>query len=88
MPIYLMYYLNRESTQKFIKNNVSGTNMPVLSKSFIENLPIPIPHIDIQEKLFQIERLGIQEKVILNRVMELKQILINNAIDKYFNKLQ
>lgn len=49
--LYFQYILSSLIIQKQIENITSGVRMPRINESFFKNLQIPLPPLDIQEKI-------------------------------------
>lgn len=81
-PKYLAWYLNCKIIRKDFNELLSGTNVPFLKKSDLNELIIRIPDILTQEKIIKIDELMNTEKrinrdIIENKEAMLEQIMIN-----------
>lgn len=68
-PYYLKAYFESEPCQKELKRVSSGTNTNILSKEQLENLRIPLPSMDEQNKIAE------EYKELENEIINLKQKL-------------
>lgn len=86
LPEYLSWFLNDAPTQRKIKTGTGGTYMQVLNKTFLENLEIQIPSMEIQQKVVNLKSLNEHEQKLLNKKVELKKLLIDLQLRKIINK--
>ena len=77
LPEYLAIYLNSINGQKKIKEKVTGSVIKTILRKDLENLKIPIPSRDIQNKIIKIyknnqtqQRLLTQKKILINQIVE------------------
>ena len=54
VPKYLVYYLRSDFIQNEVKKSLKGSTLAGIRKNKLENLVIPIPSIDKQEKIVKI----------------------------------
>jgi restriction endonuclease S subunit len=86
LPEYLSWFLNDAPTQRNIKSGIGGTYMQVLNKTFLENIEIQIPSIEIQKKVVNLKILNQREQKLLNKKAELRKLLIDLQLRKIINK--
>jgi len=53
LPEFLLHTLQSEPARQFLKSNASGSagSMPKINQGIVENIPIPLPSLDVQRKL-------------------------------------
>lgn len=71
LPAYLCWFLNREATQKKIKETQMGSNIASINKAGLGGIQIPLLSTDQQKKIVRIAQLQQQEQAAY-------QALINN----------
>lgn len=71
LPAYLCWYLNRETTQRKLKETHMGSNMPSINKAGLGSIEIPLLSMDQQMKIVRMAKLQQQEQATY-------QALINN----------
>jgi len=79
-PDYLCWFLNRDDTIAFLKTNARGTSIPSISKKMIEEYTINIPPMDVQHKVMEIIQLQQREQHLYERIMDLRNKLIQKQL--------
>lgn len=79
-PGYIAWYLNHPETQKSLLGLSTGSSIPSISKSKLAEVEIPIPEIDIQQKIVQFEELRLKEKEIKKELNKLQEELLNHQL--------
>lgn len=71
LPDYLAWILNQKSTKAEINRQVaSGARIPVVRKSVLEELPIPLPSLAIQKTIVELNNLQKQERKLMQEIIE------------------
>ncbi len=78
---YLAYYLNAQTIQRILKQDVKGTAIPMLKTKDLEQLAITLPPIEKQKALVQFLELADKEQILLQRLAEEKQRLSQAFLD-------
>jgi Restriction endonuclease S subunits len=81
-PKFLVWWLNSEKVQEFLKGMAKGTSIPSISKVQIEDLEIPVLPLEVQEKLIQLAVLKRKEKSILEELDKLNDLKLEITIHK------
>lgn len=76
LPDYLAWWLNQTPAQEYIKLNRSGSSLPFLSVSALSRLEVPIPVIDMQRKICELEMLRKKEADLLDLYLTKKSTLV------------
>jgi hypothetical protein len=76
LPEYLAWWLNLIPAQEYIKLNRSGTSLPFLSVSALSCLEVPIPDIEMQRKIGELDLLRKKETDLLDLYLLKKSALI------------
>jgi len=50
--------------------------MPVVRRSVLENIEVPVPALEIQKKIVEMEKLMREEQGLLNKLVEKRKELI------------
>jgi hypothetical protein len=82
---FFAWFLNSPTTQTLLKGQAIGTSMVSISKSVLENLEIPRPHLQTQKAILRISALRNQEKALKLEIETLREILIQQQITKAIN---
>lgn len=79
---YIAFALNRE-IEKFAKDSSSGSVIPAISKSELDNFLIEVPPLKAQEVIGELWHLGIEKKKLVKRLSELEILSNNIKISKF-----
>jgi restriction endonuclease S subunit len=69
---YLVFFLNLPTTQAVLRQLATGSTIPNLRRSTIEQLPLPLPSLSDQHKLVAVSRLVRQQADIETRLTALR----------------
>lgn len=76
LPDFLAWWMNQTPAQEYIKLNRSGSSLPFLSVSALSRLEVPIPDIEMQRKIGELEMLRKKEADLLDLYLTKKSTLI------------
>jgi len=80
-PRYLTWYLRQDPILDELKRfSGSGVHMPVIKRSTLEDLPISLPPLAIQEKIVELDELMQQEQALLFKLARKRKQLITAVI--------
>ena len=85
MPHFIAWYLNHPETQKLLWNLSTGSSIPSINKSSLAEVEIPIPDLEIQQKIVQFEKLRLKEKEIKRELNKLQEELLNYQLINIVN---
>ena len=57
IPNFLAWWINQAPARSYLHQNSVGTGIPFISKSVLERLTLPVPSLEIQIKIVQVEQL-------------------------------
>lgn len=77
LPGYLAWFLNQPATLIALKSMMRGTNIPFISKTDLQDLPVLLPALSTQERIARLHELGVQESELLQELAERKKSLID-----------
>ncbi len=84
---YLAYYLNAQTTQRILKQDVKGTAIPMLKTKDLEQLAIALPPIEKQKELVRFLELADKERTLLHHLAQekqrLSQTILNTIIQQH-----
>lgn len=69
---YLCWFLNLESTQQYLISVSRGSALPAINKKILAQLEIPVPEMDIQNKVVMLSSLRKKEAILAQRLNNLK----------------
>jgi len=81
LPAYLYWYINQSTAQNYLTSHSRGTPVPMISKQVIEQLPVPVPSLECQQKIIDLKEMaekeqGLLKKLAAKREQYLSQILM------------
>lgn len=79
LPDFLVWFLNHPKTNSLLNQLSSGSALPMLSKSALGEIEIPLLSLEDQQKIITIDELKKREEALQQKIQTLK----NN----YFNEL-
>lgn len=79
LPEYLCWFLNLPQTETAIKATQVGSSMPMIPKSALEELEVPVPDLATQSHILKIANLQQREQQLLSAIAE-KRAQVNNYI--------
>jgi hypothetical protein len=87
LPDYLNWYLNQSPVEEYIKRfSGRGVHMPVVRRSVLESIDVPLPPIKTQKQISEMNDLLKKEQDLYKKLAERRKILITeicfNAIRK------
>jgi len=76
-PSYLAWYINQTPAQTYLSKLARrGSHMPIIAKRALVDLPVPLPSLDIQQQVAELNRLAQEEKRIVYQLGEKRDELI------------
>lgn len=77
LPYYLCWYLNQPQVEHYLsRHSGRGVHMPVVRRSVLENINIPIPPIEVQVKITKLDILLRNEMELIDKLAEKRKKLI------------
>jgi len=80
LPEYLTWYLNRTTTQHYLKSQAVGSSIVSISKSVLDELDLSIPNLNTQKSILRITHLRNSEKKLLQQIEMLREKQIQQQI--------
>lgn len=80
LPEFLVWSINHPNNLNFLKGGASGTSVPSIPKSVLEELELFIPPLHAQELILQIHDLRLQEKELKAKIELLKEKQIQQSL--------
>jgi len=81
---YITWYINSTQAQAYFREYRAGASVGNIKKADLENLPIPIPSIAIQQKITDINQLFQEEQQLTKNYLTQKEkylnVIFNNLI--------
>ncbi len=80
LPDYLFWYLNQAPVDRYLRRHSGrGVHMPVVRRSVLENINIPIPPMEIQVKIAKLDVVLRNELELLDKLAKKRKELITAA---------
>jgi restriction endonuclease S subunit len=77
-PAFLAWYINQAPFQAQLAQLSQGSHMPFVSKNEFQDLPVPIPALELQDTIVALFELAEQEHSILTELAEKRSALIQS----------
>lgn len=87
IPSFLNSFINQPSGQKLLKQYQTGSGVLMLPRKAIEDLVIPVPPLEIQEKLAKLYELQIRELDLMQQLMEKRQMFLNGVFNSQLKNI-
>lgn len=72
-PEYLAWFMNHPKTQAKLKEAARGSYIPFVAKGDLAAFSIPIPSLEVQDRIGRIDHLRRQERQLVSRLNKLLQ---------------
>ena len=80
LPYYLRWYLNQATVEHHLsRHSGRGVHMPVVRRSVLESIDIPIPPLELQSKIEKLDALLQKELELIEKLAEKRKELITAA---------
>ena len=77
-PDYLAWYINHTRAQRYFSKHVAGTALPHINRQTLEDLPVILPPLQVQERIVNAHRCRLKEKALLETLIEKKKHFLAN----------
>jgi restriction endonuclease S subunit len=81
-PDYLAWYINHTRAQRYFSKNVAGTALPHINRQTLEDLPVILPPLQVQERIVNAHRCRLKEKALLETLIEKKKLFLDELLEK------
>lgn len=79
-PAYLLWFINHPATQRALATHAKGTQVQMISKAALQNLPIPVPSLETQQRIVGISQLAERERIILTSILAKRQVIADSLL--------
>lgn len=73
--VYLAWYINQESAQRYLEEKSVGSNVKIISKEAILDLPIVLPDLATQQKIARLHSLNVQQKKLSEEIAQKRYVM-------------
>lgn len=85
-PAFLVWYINSPKAQEYFTANRAGTTTLNLSKKAIEDLPVPIPSLENQERIIRLADTHAHYMRLMNEYRHLTTRLVEGFLNNQLNE--
>lgn len=75
LPEYLAWYINQRPAQRYLEENVTGSNLPMIGKEALAGLPVTVPSIGTQHRVVEIDRLNRRAQKLAEEITRKRRLL-------------
>lgn len=87
-PDYLTWYINNKQAQRYFSQHVAGTALPYINRSVLENLPVILPPLKVQNQMIKAHYCRLKEKVLLEALIEKKKLFLDELLEQTLKQYQ
>ncbi len=80
IPEFLLWWINRRSTQSYLSTRSMGTMVQMVSKQNLEDLEVNLPSLEQQRKIIDIFNLSMREQQLLEEIKHRKAIYADGML--------
>lgn len=81
LPDYLAWWINRGEVQEKLANEARGSYIPTVSKETFARLELPLPNMETQHRVAQVQSLRRQERNLVGHLEFLRDQQIEAALE-------
>lgn len=87
LPEYLCWYLNQLPVEDYLRRRIGrGVNMPIVRRAVLESIDIPLPPMETQRTVAELNKLIAYEQALLTSLTEKRKTLIAGVCLKAVQK--
>lgn len=80
LPAYVGWYLNQAPAEQYFRQQSGrGVHMPVVTRTTLENIEIPLPALDVQKRIAELDGLFRGEVALIQKLVEKRRELITSV---------
>jgi len=87
-PDYLAWYINHTRAQRYFSKHVAGTALPHINRQTLEDLPVILPPLQVQERIVNAHRCRLKEKALLETLIEKKKHFLDGLLEQTLEQYQ
>lgn len=85
---YLTWYINHKRAQKYFSQYVAGTALPHINRNTLENLPVVLPPLAVQDQMMKVHYCRLKEKALLEALIQKKAQFLDGLLDQTLEHYQ
>jgi len=79
-PDFLLWFLNQSRTQARLRDGARESTVPFLAKADVEDFSVPLPTLEVQERVIAVERLRRREQDLADQLDRLRRAYIDTLM--------
>lgn len=87
-PDYLAWYINHSRAQRYFSQHVVGAALPHINRTTLENLPVILPPLAVQQRIVNAHSCRLKEKALLEQLIEKKKQFLDQLLDQTLEQYQ
>jgi restriction endonuclease S subunit len=80
LPEFLTWFLNLPRTQARLRSLQSGSSVPFVPLEALESIEVPVPSLELQRKVVEIQKLRAQEGRLLGEIRSRRRVLVDATL--------
>lgn len=85
---YLAWYINHKQAQHYFSQHAVGSALPHVNRTTLEALPVVLPPLTIQEAIVKAHLCRLQEKALLEKLIEKKKQFLDELLNQTLQRYQ
>ncbi|MCH5719896.1 restriction endonuclease subunit S [Niabella hibiscisoli] len=86
LPGFLNWYLGQQEAKNYFALNARGTTISGISKAVLEQLPVPVVPLSVQEYIVRVAKAAQEEQALTNQLLLQKQAFTDSFLWEQINK--
>lgn len=82
LPDYLAWWINQKSAQNHFNRHARGTSVRMITRETLETLELPLPPLEVQERIIELALLGEREQYLLSKLAKAQQKKLRSILTK------
>jgi len=82
LPGFLCWYLNQNDANTYIKSEIRGTNISLITKESLSKLMVPVPSTKTQQKIVGLMNLWEKEKHLTEQLMQNRETMLKGMFQQ------
>lgn len=80
LPEYLAWFLRTEESARYFEGLRKGTYVQIIQRSDLAEMELPLPPLDVQQKIVEVAALAVEERLLAERLAALKARLAGGQL--------
>jgi len=80
LPEYLAWFLRTEESARYFEGLRKGTYVQIIQRSDLAEMELPLPPLDVQQKIVEVAAWAVEERLLAERLAALKTRLVGGEL--------